>query len=224
MKMKKLSIMLVCVMLIGLLGGCGSSFDAAGYISAILDNSYRNDSSKFVSMKIGTAEEAAETYETTLANEVDSLIQLSDATNPTDEQYEQLKSIVEDIYGKAKYTVGEAEKQDDGSFAVTVTCEQIQVFGPAMEAYIAGLEEKANEYVAAGEMPSDDELNTLMLETYISSFSDAAANVTYADPATVTVRVELKDNLWQPNENDVLSLETSLFDIEALIEVMQQLN
>lgn len=220
-KMKKLSVMLVCIMLVGLLSGCGNSFDAAGYISAILDNSYKNDSSKFVSMKIGTAEEASETYETSLKGEVDTLVYLSSAGEASDEQYEKLKGIMTDIYGQTKYNVDGAEKQDDGSYVVTITYEQINVFGPAMESYITELDSLNNEYMSTGEYPSDEELTTILFDTYIGCFENAVANVTFDEPATATIRVELKDKLWQPNEDDVLAFETSLFDIDALQKALQ---
>lgn len=216
MKMKKLSMILLCVMLTVFLGGCGASFDAAGYIGAILDNSYKNDSSKFVSMKIGTAEEAAETYEEALSGEVDTLIGISGAGPASDEQRAQIEAIMKDIYAKTKYTVDGAEKQDDGSYVVTVSYEQINVFGPAIEAYLADVESLEAELLNAAEMPSEDELMERLMTSYIDSFNKALANVTYDAPATVTIRVEVKDQMWQPNSSDVMELETNLFDVEEL--------
>lgn len=217
MKMKKLSIMLVCVMLVGLLGGCGNSFDAAGYITAILDNSYKNDSSKFVSMKIGTAEEAAETYETAVDGEVETLVLLSGASKATDAEFDQLKGIYEDIYSQTRYTVDGAEKQDDGSYVVTVTYEQIKVFGPAIEAYLAEIDRMSEEYLSTGVYPSDETL----MEAYIECFANAAANATFGESASTTIRVELVNQVWQPNENDVVDFGTKLFDVEELINALQ---
>lgn len=221
MKMKKLSMILACVMLAAFLGGCGASFDAAGYISAILDNSYKNDSSKFVSMKIGTAEEAAKTYEEGLSSEVDTLIEISGAGPASDEQRAQVETIMKDIYAKAKYTVDGAEKQDDGSYVVTVSYEQLNVFGPAIEAYLADVESLEEELLNATEMPSEDELMERLLTSYIDSFNNALANVTYDAPATTTIRVEVKDQMWQPNSSDVVELETNLFDVMELSNLFE---
>ena len=52
-KMRKIVILLAAVMAAVLLGGCGN-FDASGYIKALLDNSYKNDSTAFVEEKVGT--------------------------------------------------------------------------------------------------------------------------------------------------------------------------
>lgn len=221
MKMKKLSAILAGVMTAAFLGGCGASFDAAGYIGAILDNSYKNDSSKFVSMKIGTAEEAAETYETGLSGEVDTLIEMSGAGPATDEQRTEIENIMKDIYGKTKYTVDGAEKQDDGSYVVTVTYEQINVFGPAVEAYMQEVDNLEAELLNATEMPSEDELRERLMTAYIDSFNNVLANVTYDAPATATIKVAVKDQLWQPDSADIVAFETSLFDIDDLNSLLQ---
>lgn len=221
MKMKKLSAILAGVMTAAFLGGCGASFDAAGYIGAILDNSYKNDSSKFVSMKIGTAEEAAETYETGLSGEVDTLIEMSGEGPATDEQRTEIENIMKDIYGKTKYTVDGAEKQDDGSYVVTVTYEQINVFGPAVEAYMQEVDNLEAELLNATEMPSEDELRERLMTAYIDSFNNVLANVTYDAPATATIKVAVKDQLWQPDSADIVAFETSLFDIDDLNSLLQ---
>lgn len=219
--MKKLSLILAGALTVGVLGGCGNSFDAAEYVRAILDNSYKNDSSKFVSMKVGTAEEASDLYEQGVKGEVDALVYLSGAGTPTDEQYEELKDVFVGIYEATKYTVDGSEKQDDGSYLVTITYEQINVLGPAMEAYNTEAEALIADWDSAGEYPSTDEMSEQFFDAYISCFSDALANVTYDEPATATIKVELVDQVWTPNETDVQNFQTSLFDIEALQNAIQ---
>ena len=123
---------------------------------------------------------------------------------------------MKDIYAKAKYTVDGAEKQDDGSYVVTVTYEQINVFGPAIEAYIADAESLEEELLNATEMPTKDEVRERLMTSYIDSFNNALANVTYETPATATIKVFLKDQVWQPDSADVFAFETSLFDIEEI--------
>ena len=55
--MKKVALMLCAVLAIGMMAGCGS-FDASAYVKAVLDNSYKNDSTGYVDQKIATKEEA----------------------------------------------------------------------------------------------------------------------------------------------------------------------
>ncbi len=44
----------------------------------------------------------------------------------------------------------------------------------------------------------------------------AMGNVTYGDEESTTVRIELKDKVWTPNEDDLYNLELLLFDSEAV--------
>ena len=224
MKSKKISVMLLCIMLTAFLSGCGNSPDMAGYISAILDNTFKNDSTQFVSMEIGTAEQAAQAYETTLAEEVDALIMLSDAGPASDEQSAQLESIVKNIFSKTKYTVDSAEKQDDGSYVVTVTYERINVFGNTLDAYLADAMALNDELegVAEAEMPSEDEVREFLLNSYIDDFNNALANVTYDEPATATIRVELKNQTWQVNSADFTVFQQNLFDLKDALDSLAQ--
>lgn len=222
--MKKLSLLLAGALTVGLLGGCGNSFDAAAYAKALLDNSYKNDSTQFVSMKIGTAEEAADLYEQGLDANVDAMV-ASAGGSISQDQAESFRQVFADIYGGAKYTVGEAEKQDDGSFVVTITYEQMNVFEPAMTAYMDEINNMVEEWTAAmtagGEMPSEEEMNEQIISKYRDCFVDALANVTYDEPATATLRIELVDNVWTPNEDDVVNLETVFFDMEDALNAIQ---
>ncbi|MCM1175893.1 MAG: hypothetical protein NC341_12695 [Blautia sp.] len=222
--MKKLSLILAGVLTAGLLGGCGNSFDAAAYAKALLDNSYKNDSTQFVSMKIGTAEEAADLYEQGLDANVDAMV-ASAGGSITAEQAESFRQVFADIYGGAKYTVGEAEKQDDGSFVVTITYEQMNVFEPAMTAYMDEVNNMVEEWTAAAtagsELPSEDEMNEQIISAYRDCFVDSLANVTYDEPATATLRIELIDNVWTPNEDDVMNLEMVFFDMDDALSALQ---
>lgn len=222
MRKSKLTILLACVMLTAFLSGCGSSPDMAGYINAILDNTFRNDSTKFVEMKIGTAEQAAQAYETTLAGEADALIKLSNADTASDEQRAQIENIVKDIFAKTKYTVNGAEKQDDGSYVVTVTYEQLRVYGNALKAYLADAMRISGELSEAVEKPSEDELKETLLTCYIDDFHDALANVTYDEPKTAEIRVELNNRTWQVNSADFTSFQQNLFDLTDAIDDLSE--
>lgn len=214
--MKKLSIVLACLLTVGMLGGCGTKFDAAAYTKALLDNSYKNDSTDFVSMKIGTAEEAAKLYEEGLDAEVDAMLSSAGGTI-SEAQAQEFRQVFADLLAKAKYTVGDAEKQDDGSFVVTITYEQLQVFGPAMEQYMNTINDWAEEIQTTGNVPSDDEMMEIIVGSLKDAFVDALGSATYAAPATTTIRIELNNNEYSPNEKDITNLEMVLFDIESMM-------
>lgn len=221
--MKKISAFLLCVLMIGLLGGCGGRFDASGYVRALLDNSYKNDSTAYVEQKIGTAQEAAELYEQGLEMELEAMI--SSLGEELDEEQEaKLKQIFADILKGAKYTVGEAVKEGD-DYTVTVTYEKMQVFAPALEAYMTRVTELITEWsqaAAAGEEPpSDDEMMGILIDAIRECFEEALSEVTYAAPQTTTIRVELIDQVYSANDEDLQNLETSMFDVEEALQSFQ---
>lgn len=211
--MKKLALALAGVMTVGLLGGCGNTFDASAYTKALLDNSYKNDSTGFVQQNLGTAEEAAALYEEGLDAELEAMLSMAGIT---EEQAESFREVWADLLAGVKYTVGEAEKQDDGSFVVNITYEQMKVFEPTMTEYMDVVTKMAEDWAATGEFPSDEEMMDEIVLALKDCLVNAMANVTYAEPATTTIRIEIKDKQYQPNEDDILKLEEALFDIDAM--------
>lgn len=213
---RKLSIILACIMVVGILGGCGNSFDASAYLKALLDNSYKNDSSQLVSMKIATAEEAAEVYEQGLDAELNEI--LSAVGSLSDEQEAEYRKVFADVLAGAKYTVGEAEKQDDGSYVVTVTYEQMNVFEPAMVAYLEAVVAQNAEWQSAydnGEaIPSDAEMMEWIVMELKDCIEDSLKSVTYDEPKTATVKISVKDNVWTPSSSDLANLEEVFFDLD----------
>lgn len=214
--LRRIALVLSCVMMMGLLGGC-TSFDASAYLAALLDNSYKNDSTALVEMGIATAEEASALYEDGLDLEVSGI---TSAAGITEEQAEGLRDVIADMLAGAKYTVGEAEKQDDGSYVVTVTYEQMNIFAPTLENYMTTVEEMITAWTEAAlageEVASEEEMMEEVIGAFETTLSDTLANVTYAEPQTMTVRIELVDGLYTPNEDDLYNLEYALFDNEAV--------
>lgn len=218
--MKKLALTLIAVLTAGLLAACGNSFDASRYINALLDNSYKNDSTAFVEMKIGTEEEAKALYEQGLQAEIDAMLTDMDIS---EKQLEGFRTIIGEILGRAKYTVGEAEKQGDGSYVVTVTYEQLNVFVPAMEAYYAVIEQMLTDWTEAAlageETPTEEEMMAQMIDELKVCLEDALANATYDEPVTTTITIELVDKVYTPREADLLDLETKMFDVEEMADM-----
>lgn len=210
--LKKAALLLVSVLGISVLGGCGG-FDASAYTKALLDNSYKNDSTDFVDLKIGTAEEAAELYEQGLDNEINTMTSMVDLS---DELLAEYREVYASIYANVRYTVGEAEKQDDGSYVVSVTYEQMQIFGPSVEAYTNEVTELINEWTESGEIPDTDEIYEQSFTILKDCLKENLDTVTYAEPQTTTIRIELNDNVYSPNQDDLVKLESVLFDMDAI--------
>lgn len=213
---RKIALVLSCIMMMGLLGGCGEKFDASAYLKALLDNSYKNDATAIVEMEIATAEEAAALYEEGLQGELDMMLTTAGIT---EDQIPGIRDIMADMLAGAKYTVGEAVEQEDGSFVVTVTYETMNVFGPTTEKYLADVETMVTEWteamLAGEEAASEEEMTAKVYEMFGTTLQEVLANPTYAEPQETTVRIEIVDNMYQPNEEDLYNLEYLLYDSDA---------
>lgn len=220
-RMRKVALLLVAALAAAVLGGCGGSFDASAYVKALMDNSYKGDSSAFVEQEVGTKEQAEKLYEEGIDTEMSGIttgVQLSE------ELQGEFRDVLKDVFKNVKYTVGDATKKDN-AYEVEVKYQKMNVFAPAMEtfqadseAYVAEMTEKA----ASGEdTPSEEEINEKVYSMLKDAIKGAMGSVTYGDEESTTVRIELKDKVWTPNEDDLYNLELLLFDSEAVTDAAQ---
>ncbi len=212
---RKISVIAICVILCGMLAACGKELDARGYLQAMLDLSYKGDSAAYVEMELGTAEDAAALYERGINSEMSFF---KEKLNMSEELEADFRSLFKDIYAKAKYTVGAAKKQKDGSFVVEITCERLKVFEPALTVYnerIAGLPEA---WAAMETSPTQEEMLEDMTEILRDALRESIDSAAYEAQETLTIRIELIDNVYTPNTQDVISLEKALFDSDYSLE------
>lgn len=208
---KRIALMLVCILVVGVIGGCGAKFDAVAYTQANLDNVFKNDSAKLVEMGAGTAEEAEEIFN----QGIDA--QMSAFTMTGVELSEELKADIRntfvDLFSKVKYTAESAEKQEDGSYIVTVTYEKMKFFEPAMTMYF---EEMAN--VDATQLADADEAALMELSFSIMNdcFKATLENVEYEEPATTTIKVEMVDKKYTMTQSETTKFAEVVFDSDAM--------
>lgn len=187
-----------------------AEFNASLYLKALLDNSYKNDSTLLVLTGIATTEEAAEVYKQGIDTELEGMETILSA-----EEMEEYRELFADLFAGVKYTVGEAEKQADGSYVVTVVYEPMNVFEPAMEAYMVAVYAYIDILMDAQELPSDDEMMEWLAMALKNCLEESLKSVTYGEPQVTTVKISLDDNGWTPSEDDVMHLEEVLFDIDS---------
>ena len=215
-RMKKVALLLAAVLEAAVLGGCGGSFDASAYVKALMDNSYKGDSTEFVEQKVGTKEQAEQLYEEGIDTEMSAITQ---SVQLSDELQSEFKDVLKDVFKNVKYTVGEATKKDD-SYEVEVKYQKMNVFAPAMESFNAASEAyvtEMTEKAANGEdTPSEEEINEQVYVMLKDAIKEAMGSVTYGDEESTIVHIELKDKTWTPNEDDLYNLELLLFDSEAV--------
>lgn len=106
------------------LTGCGANFDAKTYVKGSLDAIFKHEiSDDLAKLTEGGKEEIEEDYDEAFEGIVDAF----KAEGCPDSLLESYKTTMQDIFSKAKYTVGEETKDDDGNYVVSVTSEAIIV-------------------------------------------------------------------------------------------------
>ena len=85
----------------------------------------------------------------------------------------------------------------------------------ASDAYIQEMTEKVS---SGEESPSEEEALEKSFSMLKDAIQESLGNVEYEDEQSATVRVELKNKVYTPNEDDVFKLEQMMFDIEAVTE------
>lgn len=201
-RMKKMLAVMLAVVAVLSLAGCGK-FDASAYVKALMDNSFKNDSTEFVKQKIGTKEEADKLYEEGLDKEITAMTASVDLSDELEQKYRQAFA---DMFKAAKYTVGEATENKDGSYTVVLKYQKMNVLQPAIT---GAMEAIANESSGIS-LESNEEIYGLILE----HLQKAIENVTYEDEQEAEIKVEKKDNVYTVSAEDLQKIEAYLLDAE----------
>ncbi len=208
---QKIIFLLISIVAVSTLSGCTSDKKVKNYLQALLDASYKNDAAIFVDMKLGSEEEAQELYERGIDTGVGvfcSKLGVPDAYR------ESFRQVYMDMLGKVRYTVDTAEKQSDGSYVVTVTYEKMNIFKPTLERYQEAVAALAASWQDAEEPPAEEALAESVYMEFRNSMESVLSEVQYDEAATMTVRIELLENIYTPNTEDIAELEKALFDGE----------
>lgn len=197
------------------------------YLGALMDVCFRNDSQAFVALGLGTAEDAALIYNTVINDaggdfdafdtEFESLF----GVKCPETLKNDLQVLMAQLLGSARYAVVGCEPQADGTYQVTVIYEQLQVFKPLMDVYMATISNMAETWFSDySSMPDEGDLMIQILNAYCDSMRICLDNATYAEPAIATVSIQQKDGIYQPDMDDFGSLIYLLFDTNSLVELL----
>lgn len=210
---KRAALVFISVMLVGILGGCGKSVNAGGCLEARLDNLLKGDTKTVVELNLTLSEStAADAYDEGINAELDALFSSFDVSK---ELKNDFREIFQNIYANTKYEAGDFTEQEDGSCVVTVTYEQLQVFGPAMEEAEKAYEEMYQGWKddPSSAPQSDAEMAEQFFILLRGSVKNALVNVKYAEPAKTTITMmKVADQCYVPQRQDLEDLKSKLFD------------
>ena len=203
-----LAAVLVCT-----LTACGR-FDASGYVKAALDSNIHGEFEEYAEFVDISLEEAEQDYNDNL----DSSMQSMASFGMSEEMTAKYRTLFADLMKKTKYEVGEATKNDDGSYTVPVTVTPItNVFDELMDEAEKELMEYALQFVTADEAPTDDEITAYTVELLYNLLSERVSDIQYGDPQQMEVTVSPDENkAYSISADDMESLTNALVDMGDL--------
>lgn len=207
-RMKCLVLALVLMISAWALAGCGgmSEDEAKEYAQAVLDASYKGEFDSYMELTDSTEEEAREMYEGNMDATMAAVgFEELGASREMQADYRQLFL---DMAKLAKYSLGDVTEMENG-FEIQVTVEPF--IG------LDGLETELTDAVMAqltesGEIPDDDELNQMTMQTMYDLMQDRLEAPEYGEAESMTIRVTAdSDNVYSIPEEDTTALDNALF-------------
>ena len=203
----------VCaVMIAAILAGCSqaSSFDPKVLLQGNLDAQYLNKySDEYLNSIVNTKEELEEAYANGLDYEADYFIEYFgiEIDKCDDSIKTEITDMYKEIYGYAKYEVGEVTKSDD-TYLVSLTIYPIDIVQKIVdedwEAFSASWQADDTLYDM-----TEEEFETTWAESVIELFKARIDTIGYLDPETISVQiVKDDDGVYTISENDFQRIDS----------------
>ncbi len=222
MKRMKRSIALCLVLVMALtLTACGGGVtakDATALVQGNLDEIYLGKfDPEYLELVDITEADARETYEEGLEVEAEVFAYYFDISNMTDEIKAEIIDLYKEIYAWSKYTVGEASKLDESTYAVKVVVSPLDIFVLVDEAFDEAMEPFYTKYANVDiSAMSDDEYNAYDKEwadAVISLCREKLPEMGYLEDRSLVIQVTLdEDDYWVMSGDDFNSLDEIIIE------------
>lgn len=211
---KKQSIFLLFTFALAcLVTGC-MDFDASGYVKACLDANTHGEFEEYAEITQTSVEEVQALYDQNIETEISYL----NSYNINEEQKENFRNLFIDMYSNFKYEVGEAVKNDDGSYSVPVNSYKLQIFKDIMSDGETYLTDYAQKEVDAGRTPTQEQLEQEAINYIYDTMKANLEALEYAEPViiymTVSPTKQGSKTVYSVSETELQSLLESFIDIE----------
>lgn len=206
-----------------LLGGC-TKFDACAYMQAILDVSYKNETEDYMELTGASQEEANEIFHKNL----DATMHEFHTADLSEELEENYRSLFEETVKQVKYTVGEATEGDGDNYTVEIAVEPILLFDDTYEEFQKQAEEYAaeisNDVMNGGEMPSDEEIQNHVYQTYYDVLTEEMnTGLTYGEAENITVHInKTEEGVYEIPEEDLRALDQAMISQEKIVQAKKE--
>lgn len=211
------------IFMVLLLAGC-TTFDACAYMQAILDVSYRNETEDYMELTGATQEDADKIFQ----NNLDATMHEFHTAELSEELEESYRSLFEKTVKQVKYTVGEAAEGEGDGYTIDVSVEPILLFDNTYEEFQKKAEEYAaeisNNVMKGEEMPSDEEIQNQIYQTYYEVLTEELdAGLTYGEAKNITVHInKTEEGIYEIPEKDLRTLDQAMISQKKLEKESQK--
>lgn len=209
MKKKICGILLMLVMIMGSLTGCGSKESQfQSYIQSLITANYLGTSDEYIKTTGVNQADAEALYlqnATRLANNLNAYYGLDITNDP--EMGPRLIEVSKLIYSKIRYEVSPT-RMSNGIYYVDITIYPINILNDTHDASVAYVGE-FNKKVSAGEYNSytKEEYRRKFASGILNILEEGAKNLTYRDPQVVTVRIIEGKNTFYISDDDLRAID-----------------
>ena len=216
---KKIAAVVTGILILAAAGCAGvwiyiNRFDPRAYVQAVLDVSYKDETEAYMEIADVTEEEADAVFE----NNLDATMEEFESSPMPEELKPQYWELFGEIAKSVNYTVGEAVREEDGSFSVPLKVKPVTLFADTYDQF----REKAQEYadqvtdsvMQGAEMPSDEEMQGEVYRIYYDVLKAAMdAGPLYGEAQDITLRVAKNDSgEYEVNTTDMQELDAMLIE------------
>lgn len=207
---------ILCFLILTLLTGCENDFDASGYIEALLDLNVKGDTD-LIKEYIPDSDEVEELKEESNKQwEKITDLQLEGAELPEDIRQEYKEWFL-DLIKQAKYTVGEAEKTENG-YELRVDVEPISGIFEDLETPVR---EKCQAYYDAnkdrilnGSIP-EEEVDNEIYRIMLDALNENTEKMYYGNARPVTVEMDVDKDVNFSGFEEIGSLLVDTAGLDA---------
>ncbi len=197
-------------------GGASEKMTASSIAELVqgnLDEIYMGEvDDDYLEMVDITREEAEEVYITGLESEAERFASYFAIEYMTDDIREQIVDLLKEIYSHASYTVEEATKLDDTTYAVQVLLEPLDIFQLASDSADEALQPLYEKYagtdVAAMSEEEYQAYDAEWAQVMIDLCWDKLPDVGYMDQKSIVIQViQDDDGLWTISQDDFYTFD-----------------
>jgi len=209
--MNKKIILLLMILTMGILSGCGmSEEEASEYVKASLDAAYKGEFDDFVSITDSTPEGAKAMYEENIVHTMEAAG--FNEKNLDAELIEKYEQFFLEAMNIADYTIGEAYDTPDGDYEVEVIVRPLKIFEGIDEAVTDGVLSRIEK---AKKHPTEKQITKISFEVMYDILSEKIKNPEYGEEKAVVIRLHKNEKgMYMISEEDMIALDGALFVID----------